>query len=219
MVFLLICSFVAGVVIVIRALALRQQAVIPEVLAREIDNLQPGDSPDHLRSLSRDDPSSLARIVATCIEHLKWSKTENAEAMQTKARHEVVRLERGLVILEVIVGIAPLLGLLGTVSGLVRVFANLGAEAGMADPRGVAMGISEALNTTIAGLAIAVPVLIAFSYFSKKIEVMAVEMESMTGDLLTKCYEEAKPRTYSAPSSDKKSQKPSATEPVDSGKP
>lgn len=195
MLFLMICSFVGGVVIIIRALALRRSAVMPEIVGRAIDELQPGDEPDRLRNLVRGDPSSLGRIAATGLNHLRWSKNENSEAVQTRARHEIVRMEKGLVILEVIVGIAPLLGLLGTVSGLVRVFASLGAETGMADPRGIALGISEALNTTIVGLAIAVPTLIAFSYFSKKIETMTVEMESMAADLLAKCYEEPKPRS------------------------
>jgi biopolymer transport protein ExbB len=92
------------------------------------------------------------------------------------------------VILEIIVGIAPLLGLLGAVSGLVTVFANFGQNAVISDPRGIARGISEALSTTVVGMAIAVPALIAYSYFSKKIETMAAEMESLVADLLAKCY-------------------------------
>jgi biopolymer transport protein ExbB len=78
--------------------------------------------------------------------------------------------------------------LLGAVSGLVTVFASLGASANVSDPRGIAKGISEALSTTIVGLAIAIPSLIAHSYFSKKIETMAAEMESLMADLLAKCY-------------------------------
>ena len=87
-----------------------------------------------------------------------------------------------------VVGIAPLLGLLGAVSGLVTVFANMGASEAVSDPRGMARGISEALSTTIVGLAIAIPSLIAYSYFSRKIETMAAEMEAVIADLLAKCY-------------------------------
>jgi biopolymer transport protein ExbB len=119
---------------------------------------------------------------------LRWPRAENVEAVQTRARHEMVRLERGLVILEVIIGIAPLLGLIGTVSGLVRVFASLGVSTAAADPKQIARGISEALNCTVFGLGIAVPSLIAFVYFSKKVEVLSVEMESLVTDLLSKCY-------------------------------
>jgi biopolymer transport protein ExbB len=93
-----------------------------------------------------------------------------------------------LFILEVVVGIAPLLGLLGAVSGLVTVFANLGASESVSDPRGIAKGISEALSTTIVGLAVAIPSLISYSYFSKKVEIMSAEMESLIADLMAKCY-------------------------------
>ena len=91
----------------------------------------------------------------------------------------MVRLERGLIVLEVITGIAPLIGLIGTVSGLVHVFSSLGLSAARPTRRPIALGISEALNCTIFGLSIAVPSLIAFSYFSKKVEVLSVEMESL----------------------------------------
>jgi biopolymer transport protein ExbB len=99
-----------------------------------------------------------------------------------------VRLERGLIVLEVVTGIAPLIGLIGTVSGLVHVFSGLGLNTGASDTKAVALGISEALNCTIFGLSIAVPALIGFSYFSKKVEVMSVEMESLVSDLIAKCY-------------------------------
>jgi biopolymer transport protein ExbB len=119
---------------------------------------------------------------------LRWPRSENVETVQTRARHEMVRLEKGLVVLEVIIGIAPLIGLIGTVSGLVHVFASLGVSATSADPKLIARGISEALNCTVFGLGIAVPSLVGFVYFSKKVEVLSVEMESLVTDLLSKCY-------------------------------
>lgn len=185
---LLICSIVAVTVILLRAMALREKMVVPLVLETEIERLVPGASPERLMRIAQVDNSPLARISLVALQHLRWPRSENVEAVQTRARHEMVRLERGLIVLEVITGIAPLLGLLGTVSGLVHVFAHIGLSAGGTDTKGIALGISEALNTTIFGLSIAVPSLIAFSYFSKKVEVMAVEMESLVADLLAKCY-------------------------------
>jgi biopolymer transport protein ExbB len=88
----------------------------------------------------------------------------------------------------VIVGIAPLLGLIGAVSGLVHVFSHLGLSSGASDTRQIALGIAEALNATVFGLSIAVPTLVAFSYFSKKVEVMSVEMETLVVELIAKCY-------------------------------
>lgn len=191
MVLLLICSLVSVTVIIWRAFALRRTEVMPQEIERAIDQLQPSDNTEaviHLARLVRDDSSALGRVARVGLQHLQWPKSENSEAVQTRARHEVVRLESGLFILEVVVGIGPLLGLLGAVSGLVTVFATLGESATVTDPRGIARGISEALSTTIVGIAVAIPSLIAYSYFSKKIETMAAEMESLIGDLLAKCY-------------------------------
>jgi biopolymer transport protein ExbB len=100
----------------------------------------------------------------------------------------MVRLEKGLIVLEVIIGIAPLLGLIGAVSGLVHVFSHLGLSTGAADTRLIALGIAEALNATVFGLSIAVPTLVGFSYFSRKVETMSVEMETLVVELLNKCY-------------------------------
>ena len=152
-------------------------------MTAEIESLQPGDDLDKLERLIARYPSSLGRVLSTLIRHLTWSRAEAVEAVQTKARHEVARLESGLIILEITTGIAPLLGLLGTLSGLVGIFAGIGT-----DPVAVARGIAEALNTTIVGLAVAVPSLITYNYFQRRIEVMAVEMESLVADLVVKCY-------------------------------
>jgi biopolymer transport protein ExbB len=185
---LLACSIVSLTTIILRTLALREKHVLPLTLENELERLAPGASPERLGRMVYHDPSSLARIVRVALAHLRWPRSENVEAVQTRARHEMVRLERGLVILEVIVGIAPLIGLIGTVSGLIHVFASLGLSAGAADAKRIALGISEALSTTIFGLGIAVPSLIAFVYFSKKVEVLSVEMESLVTDLLSKLY-------------------------------
>jgi biopolymer transport protein ExbB len=180
---LLVVSIVAGAVIVLRGTALREKLIIPPALAAEIESLQPGDDLDKLERLIARYPSSLARVLSTLIRHLTWSRAEAVEAVQTRARHEVAHMERGLIILEITTGIAPLLGLLGTLSGLVGIFTAVGT-----DPVAVARGIAEALNTTIVGLAVAVPSLVTYNYFQRRIEVMAVEMESLVADLVVKCY-------------------------------
>ncbi len=191
MVLLLICSVVSVATILLRGWALRRDTVIPPLILSEIEAMPAGENERALARLGRvvkGDPSPLAHIAQVSLRHLEWPRSENVEAVQTRARHEVIRMEAGLVVLEVIVGIAPLLGLLGAVSGLVAVFANLGASATVSDPRGLARGIAEALNTTIAGLAIAIPSLIAYSYFSNKVETLRAEMESILSELLAKCY-------------------------------
>lgn len=191
MLLLIILSLISVTVIIWRTIALRRKEVMPKLIEEEIDRLKPADDAEAIVRLSRllrQDRTTLGRVALTAITHLTWPKSENVEAVQTKARHEIVKLENGLFVLEIVVGIGPLLGLLGAVSGLVAVFAEFGASAAGADPRVIAAGISEALSTTIVGIAVAIPSLIAYSYFSKKIENMAAEMESLVGDLLAKCY-------------------------------
>ena len=185
---LLICSVVAVTTMILRGLALRERNVMPVVIQSEIERLVPGGSAERLSRIVERNDSSLARIVRVALQHLRSPRSENVEAVQTRARHEMVILEKGVIVLEVIVGIAPLLGLIGAVSGLVHVFSHLGLSTGASDTRQIALGIAEALNATVFGLSIAVPTLVAFSYFSKKVEVMSVEMETLVVELIGKIY-------------------------------
>lgn len=204
---LLACSIVTVTTIILSVLTLRERKVLPLVVESEIERLVPGGSAERLMRIVNDDNSSLARITRSALQHMRWPRSENIEFAQTKARAELVRLERGLIVLEVVTGIAPLIGLIGTVSGLVQVFSGLGLSSGAADTKAVALGISMALNCTIFGLSIAVPSLIAFSYFSKKVEVLSVQMESIVSDLIAKCYygrsagEESRPARATVPAS------------------
>src|SRR5206468_4995363 len=145
---LLACSIVSVTIMILRGLALRRKLVMPSAIEAEIERMAPGESPERLSRLVYHDPSSLARITRVALQHLRGPRSENVEVVQTRARHEMVRLERGLIILEIIVGIAPLLGLIGAVSGLVHVFSHLGLSSGGggSDTRQIALGIAEALN-------------------------------------------------------------------------
>ena len=185
---LLACSIVSVTIMILRGLALRRINVMPPLIEEEIERLAPAETPDLLSRLLRHDGSSLARITRVALQHLRGPRSENVEAVQTRARHEMGRLVRGLIILEVIIGIAPLLGLIGAVSGLVHVFSHLGLSSGASDTRQIALGIAEALNATVFGLSIAVPTLIGFTYFSRKVEVMSVEMETLVVELINKLY-------------------------------
>lgn len=185
MILLLLLSLVSCTVMLMRGRALREKIVIPPAVAIALEKLSPGDDIGLLQYSIDRNPSSISRILTVLIAHLNWPKSENLEAVQTRARHEVSHMEKGLVFLEIATGVAPLLGLLGTLSGLVGIFATLGSSG---EPSLIARGISEALNCTIVGLGVAVPCLIAFNYFQRKVEVMSIAMESMASDLLAKCY-------------------------------
>ena len=185
---LLACSIVAVTVMIMRGMALRRKNVLPLNIESEIERLVPGGSAERLARIVHHDQSALGRIVRAALHHLRAPRNETVEMVETKARHEVVNLEKGLIVLEIITGIAPLLGLIGAVSGLVRVFSALGLSSGASNTQAIALGIAEALNATVFGLSIAVPTLIGFSYFSKKVEVMSVEIETLVVELISKCY-------------------------------
>ena len=90
-------------------------------------------------------------------------------------------------VLEIVTGIAPLLGLVGTINGLITLFGGL-SHGGLGDNTAVAHGISIALNATLSGLLIAIPALIAWSYYTKKVETLAVEMETLCDGFLRRFY-------------------------------
>lgn len=192
---LVLCSTVSLAIILERAYALRRQQIIDPQLARAIFELRYGDRTTSIEHLSANEDTVLARLVRSCLLYVPWSKSENSDALQTKARAEVSEMERGLVVLEVITGIGPLLGLLGTVSGLITVFANVDAAGLAGQGAAIAQGISEALYTTVAGLVVAIPSLIAYSIFSRHIEGLTIELETICSDLLGKLYSEAEETT------------------------
>ena len=132
--------------------------------------------------------SPMSRLLLAAAEHLNWPKADNVDAMQTRARHEMVRLERGLVVLEIIVGIAPLLGLVGTIVGMMSAFGDVGQSLNNAAK--LARDIATILNATLLGLLIAIPSLIFWSYYNKKVEAIAVEMETLCDEFIRRQYRE-----------------------------
>jgi biopolymer transport protein ExbB len=190
---LVLSSLVAVALILERGFSLIRNRVISPRLANAIDQLQPGQDIQEIVAVVRQDQSSLAQIVRVALDHLAWPKAENIEAVQTRARKETANLDRGIVVLEILTGVAPLLGLLGTVSGLIKMFEDLSKGQVVAHSQAMFLsrGIAEALNCTVMGLVVAIPALIAFSYYSKKVETMAVEMEAIVSDLLAKLYKDS----------------------------
>lgn len=170
-----------------RAWVLRWSKVVPPQIAMALEMCRSRENVKTLRQVCEQSPSPLGRLLLLAADHLDWPKSENVDSLQTAARHEIVRLERGLVVLEIIVGIAPLLGLVGTIAGMMSVFSDVG-QTGLNDAARLAQGIALILRATLIGLLIAIPSLIAWSYFSKKVEVFAVEMEALCDEFVRRQY-------------------------------
>lgn len=180
-------SLVGVTFIVERAWALRWNKVVPQPIADALERCETAQDIERLRGQCGRYPSPLGRLVLMATDRLNWPERDNVEALQTAARHEIVRLERGLVVLEIIVGIAPLLGLVGTIAGMMTVFSDVG-QTGLNDASKLAAGIALILRATLIGLLIAIPSLIAWSYYSKKVEVFAVEMEGLCDAFVRRQY-------------------------------
>jgi biopolymer transport protein ExbB len=188
-VLLFVTSVVGLAFIVERAFGLRWRRVLPPEVEAAVESCQSSADVPMLRRVCQQHKSPISRLLLLAAEHLDWPKAEAVDAIQGRARQEIARLERGLVVLEIIVGIAPLLGLVGTILGMMTAFGNVG-KAGQIDPAELAKGISLILRATLFGLLIAIPSLIFWSYYTKKVETIAVEMESLCDEFLRRQYRE-----------------------------
>lgn len=187
---LLVLTSTVGLAFIIeRGLALRWSKVVPPAIESAVESCQAPEDLPMLRRVCQQNPSPMGRLLLLAADHLDWPRAENADLVQTRARHEICRLERGLVVLEIIVGIAPLLGLVGTILGMMTVFGDVG-QAGLTDAAKLAQGISLILRATLLGLLIAIPSLIFWSYYTKKIENIAVEMETICDGFVRRQYRE-----------------------------
>jgi len=182
---LILTSVVALTVIIERALFLRRSRILnPDLIQLILNVKNPHDLKDSLASIKNKE-GSFIHIVQTALEHYHESADEIKEVIFDQGRRESRRLERGLVVLETIAGISPLLGLLGTVLGMIKVFTVI-SESGLGQTQLLSGGISEALITTVVGLSIAIPSLIAYNYFNHKVEDLVLEIEQYSSQLLKK---------------------------------
>tara|TARA_R110001592_G_scaffold98643_1_gene281422 strand:- start:492 stop:1109 length:618 start_codon:yes stop_codon:yes gene_type:complete len=181
------CSVVTLTVIIERAFALRRDRVIAPEIVRILheyghDN---GTTISHMLAICKHSRGAFARIAEELIQLRHLTHAQLLETMHAVGRTHVGKLERGLTLLEIIAGISPLIGLLGTVLGMVSVFDAITAE-GLGNPQVLADGISKALVTTIAGLCVAIPALTFHGIYSKRVDELAIEMQERATAFLAK---------------------------------
>lgn len=176
MVPIILCSIVALAIIIERLWTLREQRVVPEELTDKVwqwvENRTLSDK--QIRALEQH--SALGRILSAGISNRHRDRAVMIEAIEDAGRHVTHDLERYLGMLGTIAAVSPLLGLLGTVVGMIRTFRAI-TVAGVGDPTAMAGGIAEALITTAAGLIIAVPALMAYRYLRGRVDSLVIRME------------------------------------------
>ncbi len=140
---------------------------------------------DEALSICEANPTPFANLMKVAIEHRHYSQESIKDAITDAANMEIPRLERYLSFLGTIAHIAPLLGLLGTVTGNIRAFGVLGEfEAAGGNPALLAQGISEALLTTAAGLVVAIPSIIFYNYLVSRVNHMIIRIENRVTELV-----------------------------------
>lgn len=183
MVPILLCSILALAIILERSWALRLGQVMPDGLLAQVrawlqQGVLDGDRLDALRNSSQ-----LGRILAAGLSLHRQTLEERKVAIEDAGRQSAVELERFLAALGTIAMISPLLGLLGTVWGLILVFDQI-MTTGLGQPSDLAGGIAQALITTAAGLTVAIPAVIFHRYFQRRVSVLVSQMEAVAHQLM-----------------------------------
>ncbi len=176
MVPIVLAAVVALAIIGNRLWLLRNERIAPPGLADAIEELiRKGEVQGALQRL-KDSNTPLARILLAGLRNAGSQREFIKESIEEVGRQEVAVLERYLNVLGTIAGVSPLLGLLGTVFGIMHAFSAINM-VGVGNPRVLAGGISEALITTAAGLIVAIPSLMMYRYFRGKIDELILIME------------------------------------------
>lgn len=173
---MILCSIAALAIIGERLWTLRKQSVIPPALLTQVQQWLERQELDESRLTLLRESSPLGRVMASGLANRHLEHALLKDAVENAGRHVVPELERYLNTLGTIAAISPFLGLLGTVLGMVKMFAGIGSH-GLGDPSIVAAGISQALIATATGLTVAIPSLMFYRYFRGRVDVLLIEME------------------------------------------
>ena len=173
---ILLCSVAAMAIVIERFWALRRAVIMPDDLVTRIWEMHRQRLLSDERIAEIRDGSALGRMLAAGLLNRFHSREVMKEAIQDTGRQVVAALERYLNTLGTIAAVTPLLGLLGTVLGMIKVFGVI-MEAGVGNPGVLAGGISQALITTAAGLSVAIPALMFHRYFNNRVDKIVIAME------------------------------------------
>jgi biopolymer transport protein ExbB len=180
---IILCSILSLTIIGERFWALQRKKVVPPGIGQQVEDWAARHELDrrHIEQLRAE--SAMGRVLAAALVNRHRSRALIKEAVEDTGRHVVHELERFLNTLGTIAGISPLLGLLGTVIGMIKVFSAILAH-GVGNANELAGGISEALITTAAGLTVAIPSFFFYRYFKGRVEEYVVSMEEAAINLI-----------------------------------
>lgn len=196
MVPIILASIIAAAIFLERLWTLQQRRVLPAELTEKVwkwvEQRQIQDK--HILALQQNSP--LGKILAAGLANRHRERAIIKEAIEDTGRHVVHELDRFIGTLGTIASVSPLMGLLGTVVGMIRTFNAIQTE-GVGDPAALGGGIAEALITTAAGLTVAIPALLAYKYLRGRVETLVIQMEKESIKLvqaMEEKYQEQPPR-------------------------
>lgn len=181
---ILACSIIGLTVIIDRYIVIRRATInVPAFMVRIRGMLKKKDVTGAI-SYCMEEKSPVANIIRKGLTKYKLGHERVKEAIENAGRQEITRLEKGLAVLASISGIAPLLGFLGTVTGMISAFMTIEDLAGSANPGDLAGGIWEALLTTAFGLMVGIPALVFYNYFLSAVKKLVGDMETVANDVV-----------------------------------
>jgi len=192
-----LCSLIGLTVFLERLFALRRHRIIFPEVAEAVETLPASDSHDIAYAIIDRYPGPFANVVRAGLDNAEHDWQIVRDVLQETGRQEAVRLVRNLNILEIVAAVAPLLGLLGTVTGMIRVFASI-STLGLGDPEHLSGGISEAMVTTAAGLIIGIPALVAHHWLQGRADAIIFDLERYASQILGHLRERGLRRDRSA---------------------
>lgn len=178
-----LASLVGLTVIIERFLVLRRNRIVFPEISGAVNSMGASDDLSVMRSICEKHPGAFANIVLAGLDHADNDWTIVRDVLQETGRLEATRLTRRLGILETVAAVSPLLGLLGTVLGMIRVFATI-SGAGLGSPEVLSTGISEAMVTTAAGLIIGIPALVAYNWLNGRADRIIFDLEFHSSKIL-----------------------------------
>lgn len=182
-----LASFIALIIIIERAITLQKKKIILPDIINVIEQFSSLKDVELARNICSKFNGPLPNLIKVGLDNSDLDRADIKELIEDQGRQEVRHLERGLTILETIAVISPLLGLLGTVLGMINVFTVL-QEQGIGQASALSGGISEALVTTVTGLFIGIPVLIFYNLFTKRAENFVLDIEKYSNFLIQKLH-------------------------------
>jgi len=180
---ILFCSVVAMATFLERMWALRRSRVVPAALCVEVSDLVRQGRFEDALTACRTSPSGIGRVLESALELRGAPRERIRERLEETGRREVAELERFTNVLGTIASISPLLGLLGTVGGMIVTFSVIETQ-GLGDTGALAGGISQALLTTFAGLTVGIPSLVGHRYLLSRIDDLTLDLEEVSSGVV-----------------------------------